>query len=128
VKSRPLLLIAGGLAFWLVTGLPARHLGGGDLAVLHSGTAVLLCLVPAAATLAWASRAARRDPQQELTVILGSTGVRLFGVLIVALLLYTQVPLYQGHEGFWFWLLASYLFTLALEMTLLLGSRSREPS
>ena len=34
------------LAFWLLVGLPARWLGGGDLAVLYSGTAALLCLVP----------------------------------------------------------------------------------
>jgi hypothetical protein len=124
--SRRLSLLTGGcLAFWLLTALPARHLGGGDLAVVYAGTAVLLCLAPAVATLLWAGHAARHDPQQEVLVVLGSTGVRLFGVVLAAWLLHSLVPLYQEQGGFWLWLLAAYLFTLALEVTLLVAGRPR---
>ena len=126
MTARLLLLIGGAGAFWLLTALPARHLGGGDLAVAYSGTAALLCLVPAVVTLAWAGWAFRRDPQQQLTVVLGGSGVRLFGVLLVALLLTQYVPLYQ-QGGFWTWLLINYLFVLALEMALVLGGRGRPP-
>jgi hypothetical protein len=84
---------------------------------------VLLCLLPAAVTLAWANWAFQRDPHEMLTAVLGATGIRLFGVLLAAWVLYQFVPLYQEQGGFWTWLLISYLFVLALEMTLLLAGR-----
>jgi hypothetical protein len=127
VTARLLLLIGGVGAFWLLTALPARHLGGGDLAVVYGGTAALLCLVPAVVTLAWAGWAFRRDAQQQLTMVLGGTGVRLFGVLLVAFLLTQYVPLYQ-QGGFWTWLLVNYLFVLALEMGLVLTARPAGPA
>ena len=49
------LLLAGGLAFWLVVAYPAKWLWG-DSAVVFSAVAGLLCLVPAAATLVWSLR------------------------------------------------------------------------
>lgn len=123
MSGRVLLLLAGAGAFWLLTALPARHLGGGDYALVYSGTALLLCLVPALLTLLWASWAYRRDPSQQVNVALGATGVRLFGVLLGAMLLYQNVPLYREAEGFWTWLLVCYFFVLALELGLLLAGR-----
>jgi len=128
VIGRVLLLIGGSLAFCLLTALPARHLGGGDLAVLYSGTTVLLCLVPAVATLLWSALAEKKNPQQVPLVVLGGTGVRMFGVLLAAWFLYTSLPVFREQAGFWTWLLVNYLFILALEMALLLGGRTRPVS
>jgi hypothetical protein len=125
---RLLILIAGSLLFWALAAVPVTYLGGDDLAWVHSGTALLLCVVPAAATLAWLSWTQKQDAAQQLTALLGATGVRLFGVLLVALWLYSAVPLYRGQDGFLIWLIVCYLFTLALEMTLLLLGRPRPDS
>ena len=122
------ILVLGSLAFWVLTAVPAKHLLQIEHAWLYSGTALALCLLPAALTLAWLSWAARRDPAQQATWALGATGVRLFGVLIAALLLRLQVPVYAEHDSFLFWLIVFYLFTLALEMTLLLRGRARPGS
>jgi hypothetical protein len=124
VSRRLLLLFAGCAAFWLLAALPARHFGGGDLAVAYSGTALLLCFVPAALTLAWAAWAMRQDAQQQLLLVIGGGGVRMFFVLLAGLLLTQYVPFYREQTAFLFWLLAAYLFTLALEVALLLAARS----
>jgi hypothetical protein len=118
-----LVLIAASSAFWLLAALPARLLGGGNRAVAHSGTALLLCLVPTAATLAWAGWAFEQGPEQQVLVVLGGTGLRLFGVLAAGSALYYGVPYYREPAGFLTWLVVCYLFTLALEMVLLLGGR-----
>jgi hypothetical protein len=120
---RVLLLIAGSLALWLLVALPARMLGGGDAAIIFSGTALLICLVPAVGTLLWASRGLQKHPEQQLMMILGGTGLRMFFVLGVALLISLAVPYYQGQTSFWIWLLVFYLITLALEMGLMLTLR-----
>jgi hypothetical protein len=123
VVRRLLLLLGGCAAFWLLVGLPARRLGGGNTALVFSGTALLLCLVPAAATLVWAERAMRRSPEQQLILVLGGTGLRMFFVLAAGWTLYQWVPYYQGQISFFVWLLVCYLFTLALDMALLLAGR-----
>jgi hypothetical protein len=126
VIQRLLYLFAGCAAFWLLTGLPARMLGGGEATVACSGTAMLLCFVPAALTLAWAGWAIHQDAQQLLLLVVGGGGVRMFFVLLAGLLLTSYVPFYQERAGeFLFWLLAAYLFTLALEMVLILAGRSK---
>jgi hypothetical protein len=122
VSQRLLLLVALTLLFWAVTALPVWLLLS-DLALLHASTAALLCLVPGMLTLVWAERTSRKDPQQLLIVALGGTGVRMFGVLVAGILLVQTVPLYREQDGFLIWLLVFYLFTLALEMTLLLKAR-----
>jgi len=120
-----LLLFAGCAAFWLLTALPARMLGGGDTAVVYAGTAMLLCFVPAALTLAWATWGLTQDSQQQLLVVVGGGGVRMFFVLLMGLLLVLSVPYFQEHPAsFLLWLAVAYLFTLALEMALLLVGRS----
>jgi hypothetical protein len=125
VKQRVLLLIAGTALFWVLSAIPVRHLGGGELTLLYSATSLLLCLLPAVATLVWLDATARKDPSQVLLVVLGATGVRMFFVLVAGILLLFTVPLYREQSGFLMWLLVSYLFTLALEMTLLLKGWSR---
>jgi hypothetical protein len=120
---RLLLLVSGSMAFWVLVGVPARLLGGGDDALAYSGTALLLCLLPAALTLAWAGKALQGTVDQQLLLMLGGTGLRMFTVLGAAWVLYEFVPFYHLSAGFWVWVLVAYLFTLALEITLLLAGR-----
>ncbi len=120
---RLVLLLTGSLAFWVLAALPARHLGGGDAALTYSGTALLLCMIPAALTLVWADKALQGTVDQQLVLILGGTGMRMFVVLGAAWLLYEWVPHYREHPGFWIWILVCYLFTLALDLALMLAGR-----
>jgi hypothetical protein len=129
VSRRLLLLLAGAGAFWVLAGIPARHFGGGDTALIYCGTALLLCVVPAAFTLAWSWYARSQDPFHQVAVILGGTGVRTFGVLFAFMLLHRNVPFYH-QDSFLLWVLAAYVTVLALEVVLLLVGRPRtgEPS
>lgn len=120
-------MLAAPLALWVLLAVPVKYLADDENAWAHSGVAMLLCLVPAALTFVWADRTIRRDPQQGAMILLGSTGVRLFGVLVVALLLMNGVPLFSMGR-FLIWLVVFYLFTLALEMTLLLTGRTSPDS
>ena len=125
---RLLFLLGGCAAFCLLVGLPARHLGGGDAAVVFIATALALCLLPAVITLLWGERALRQNVDQQLVMVLGGTGVRMAFVLLAGWALYQYVPYYQRQSGFLIWLAVCYLFTLALDMTLLLTGRpEREP-
>jgi len=123
VNRRLLFLIGGTLAFWLLAALPARHFGGGETALIYSGTAAALCLAPALITLAWASWAFGRSPETLVLMALGGMGLRLFVVLVAALLLVNFVPYFQERIVFLIWLTVFYLFTLALEMVLMLLGR-----
>ena len=125
---RLLVLVGGCAAFCLLVGLPARHLGGGDSAVVFLATGLALCLLPAVVTLVWGERALRRSADQMLVMVLGGTGVRMAFVLLAGWTLYQYVPYYQRQSGFLIWLAVCYLFTLALDLTLLLAGRpDREP-
>ena len=120
---RLLFLVGGSAAFWLLIGLPARHLGGGDPAVVFLGTALLLCLAPGIVTVVWGERALHQSADKQLILILGGTGMRMAFVLLAGWMLYLWVPYYQRQNSFLIWLVIGYLFTLALDMTLLLAGR-----
>jgi hypothetical protein len=124
VIGRLLFLLGGSAAFWLLVGLPARHLGGGDSAIVYLGTGLLLCLVPGVATLVWGERALRQSPDKQMILVLGGTGVRMAFVLLAGWMLFLWAPYYQRQAAFLIWLLVGYLFTLALDLTLLLAGRS----
>ena len=123
---RVLFLVGGSLLFWLLASLPFRMLAddrdAGDAAVVYAGTAVLLCLLPTSLTLLWSSYALKQAPEQQLTAVLGGTGLRVFGVALVGFALFQWVPYYSEYR-FLIWLLVSYLVTLGLEMTILLAGR-----
>ena len=119
---RLLFLVGGSAAFWLLVGLPARHLGGGDSAVVYLGTGLLLCLVPGAITLVWGEQALRQSVDKQLLLVLGGTGVRMVFVLLVGWILFLWVPYFQ-QQSFLIWLVVGYLFTLVLDLTLLLAGR-----
>jgi hypothetical protein len=123
VIRRLLFLVGGSAAFWLLVGLPARHLGGGDSAVVFLGTALLLSLAPGVVTLIWGERALSQSADKQLILVLGGTGVRMAFVLLAGWMLYLWAPYYQRQNGFLIWLIVGYLFTLALDVTLLLAGR-----
>jgi hypothetical protein len=126
VIRRLLLLVVGSLAFWVLVSLPVRALTDdpdrANARVAFLGTALLLCLVPTGITLAWGTLALQKSPEQGALVALGGTGVRMFATLLAAWVLVRSVPFYRD-DAFWFWLGIAYLFTLALEITLLLAGR-----
>lgn len=124
MTRRLLFLVGGCAAFCLFVGLPARHLGGGDRALVYVATALLLCMVPATITLVWGERALSQSPDRQLILVLGGTGVRMAFVLLAGWALFQWAPYYEQQASFLIWLLVCYLFTLALDMTLLLAGRS----
>lgn len=120
VWRKMILLVGFSLTLWVLVAVPARHLLG-DWAVAYSGTAFLICLVPAVGTLGWASWAKENARESFAMIALAGNGVRLFVASVAALLFESYVPYYREHEYFWAWLLGFYVATLALEMTLLLS-------
>lgn len=124
---RVLVLIGGTLLFWLLAGLPARWLGGGDVAVWYALTAAVVCLVPAAATLFWADLTFRRNPELQGLVFMGGMVLRMFFVAIVTIVLYTRVEFFRLQDGFIFWVAVFYLFVLALETVLFVTGRTSPP-
>ena len=123
MTRRLFLLLGGALALWLLVGLPAHAFGGGDRALVFSGAAVLLCLPPMIASLVWAEFALKKDPQQQLVMVLGGTALRIAFVLAGGLVLYFCVPYFQGQVAFWLWVMAVYPVTLALDVGLILAGR-----
>lgn len=115
-------LVGGSLAFWLVVAYPAWLLGG-DAAVVFSAVAGLLCLVPTAVTLLWCLRSSAGAPEQQLLAAMGGMGVRLVVVLGVGMALFHALP-YFHYRSFWIWIIVFYLFTLTLEMGLILTRHS----
>jgi hypothetical protein len=114
------LLIGGCLAFWGLLVYPA-YLMWGRNALVHSATAATICLLPTLATFLWASWAKHHSPGQQFLVVLGGTGARMAFVLLASLTLTLALPDFRQPTdyAFWIWVLAFYLFTLALEVTLL---------
>jgi hypothetical protein len=110
---------------WLVAVYPAIRLWGNDMLPL-SAIAMSLCLTPTLLTLLWGVWAQEQTPEQQLLMILGGTGVRLFIVLGVGLGLSLGVPYFQEANlyPFWTWVLVFYLFTLFLEVLILVLGRS----
>ncbi len=125
---RLLILLCGTLAFWVVTVLPFRALSEdsarGYAAVAYGGLAALLCLVPSVGTLLWSYWGLKQSPEHQLAAVLGGTGLRMAFVLAAGIGLYRNVPYLREYPGFWPWVLVMYLFTLALEMGVLLIGRS----
>src|SRR5262245_23758339 len=122
---RRVCILAGAtILFWAVLIYPAWLLTD-DSVWLYSATAMGLCLVPAAITLWWSARAAAGAPERQLVALLGGTGIRLAVVLGVGMALTLGLPdLFS--KAFLVWLLAFYLFTLFVEVRLLLPAREKD--
>ena len=110
-------LVGGTALFWLLVVVPARFLWG-DSAVLFSGVAALLCLIPTALTLVWSQRSFRGLPEHQLLAVMGGTGLRMVFVIAVGMALFFSLPAFY-YIRFWLWVIAFYLVTLTLEMGIL---------
>jgi len=117
VTGRLSLLVAGSLAFWAVLALPARLLD--ETAFVFSGVACLLCLVPTAVTFVWCRWSQQATSEQRLLAGLGGSVVRMVFVLGAGLAIFHLAPAFH-YQRFWLWVIVFYLFTLTLEMALLL--------
>jgi hypothetical protein len=115
-------LILGTLTFGGAAALASRYLWPDVPIPLYSLVAAGLCLFPSVVTLICASRIGNRQAEQELLMVLGGTAVRMTFVLAVSLLLYYTVPTF-GRMSFWIVILVFYLFTLGLEIALLVSGR-----
>lgn len=113
-------LIVGTLAFGGAAALASRYFWPDVPIPLFCLVAAIMCLVPTVATLIWACRTSNRQPEQQLLLVLGGTAVRMVLVLAVGLLLYFTVPAFE-RMSFWIVVLVFYLFTLGLEIALLLS-------
>lgn len=115
------LLAAGTVLFWVIVAYPANRIGGQE-DLLQSTVAMLVCLVPAAATLIIVRRSMSKLPEQQLLAMFGGMGVRMGFVLGIGYLLYSSVPV-LADVGFWIWLVVFYVATLALEIGLVVTAR-----
>jgi hypothetical protein len=125
VIKRLLLLVAASLSLWLLTAWPALAWSWwqDDGHLLYSAVAAGLCLVPTAATLIWCDLALSKSPDQQLVAVLGGTGFRLLFVIGIGMFLYHAVPAFDS-AAFWFWIIGFYLWTLAVEIVLVVGRQS----
>jgi hypothetical protein len=122
LKRNVALLIGGVVALWAVSALPARALWG-DEALVLSGIAALICLVPGVLTLVWCQKSIGGPPEQRLLAVMGGTMTRMFVVVAAGFLLYYAVP--ALHEpAFLIWVVVFYLVTLAIEVTLVVKELS----
>lgn len=112
-----LLILTGlPLLLWAALLYPGWLLLGDD-ALLHSGVALALCLVPALATMAFSQRKGL-SAEGRMLAGLGSSGIRMGFVLGVGFLLFRQLP-DRFPLAFLYWLLIFYLTVLGLEVGLL---------
>jgi hypothetical protein len=112
------------VVFWAAVAYPVS-LWAGETAWLLSAVAMGLCLLPAAATLVWMNRTASVDPTQQVYAWLGGTGIRLFFVGAAGVVLTRGIPDIFDTD-FLIWLLVFYLFTLALEVGLVLPRQGKD--
>src|SRR5690606_11321097 len=92
--------------------------------LISSIVALAVCLIPSVATLLWSSWGFKQSPEQQLTIVLGGTGIRMFFVLGVGLIVSLSIGFIREHAlFFWAWILILYLYTLGLEMFILLRSQ-----
>ena len=120
MRNKILNLIGGTLALGVSVTILSRYFWP-DLPIpLYSLVAAGLCLVPSAITMMWASRTGSRNPENALLLVFGGTALRMALVLAVSLLLFYTVPIF-ARMSFWIVILVFYLFTLGLEIALLVS-------
>ena len=121
IRRRLVFLVLGSLGLWAILAYPAYRLGAVH-ALTDSATAAGLCLFPALLTVSLSYFAIGKKPQDQLLIMLAGTGIRMGTVMGLGLLLSWLDPHYQ-QVSFWVWVLFFYLFTLGLEIVLLLGEK-----
>jgi hypothetical protein len=130
VIRRVLTLLAASAAFAVAVGVPARYLVG-DQALLYCLTALLITTVPALLTLVVIELLFVAKPEIQGLAMLGSGGVRIVLALLAAAVLYLTQEAFRS-PSFLFWVGASYIYLLIIEVWLVLqtlaGNRSRAGS
>lgn len=116
------LLLGGMLLFWLLVGVPAA-LALGETHLVYSGVALALCAAPALASLLLQRWASAGSPEMVLAAVVAGMFIRMTVVLGAGLALSLSLPYFEG-QAFWFWVLAFYLYTLTLEVILMVWGRS----
>lgn len=113
------LLIGVTAGVWLVAaGLTAAI---GCPQWLPSAVAAGVCLVPAAATMAWVARTEGRPPVESLGSVLIAPIVRIVAVLVLGFVAVLALPPLKAElSALAGWVLGFYLVTLAAETALLL--------
>src|SRR6516225_8402901 len=119
MKTNLASLLVGILLFWALSSGFAMLAWPEQRAasLIFSAASAGLCLIPSAITMAWALGGPQQTPEQRRLVALGGTIIRMFFVLGAGLLLTSTID-YFRVTTFWFWLLAFYLVTLALEVVI----------
>ena len=124
---RQLGILLGSLVLlWLLAALPARWIWG-ESVFLQSIFALVLCALPAAVSLAWANAGMQRSPEMLMFQVLGGTGLRMAFVLGVGLALYLGLPQHFS-EVFWVWVLLFYMFSLFVEVSLVVRAKKTAAS
>lgn len=118
-------LLIASAGIWIAVAYPCRWIWGDPTVLVHSGVAMVLCLVPTSLTLLWAGWANRQSPEHQLAMVLGGTGLRMLAVLGGALAIYLLVPYFQ-QPTFWVWVIVFYLVTLALEIVLIVAGQGQQ--
>lgn len=98
----------------------------GESGVAFPAVAALLCVVPACVTFLLARLTREVAPEQEMWVILGGSGLRMFLVLLGAIALKASVSYFEPFS-FLLSVLFFYMFTLLVEVMLLVH-RQTEPT
>jgi len=125
VIKAALWLIIGTVAFWGLLTYPARLLWPDVPTFLWSTTAAVLCLAPTVLTMVWTRWAFQGKPEQQMLAVFGGAGLRMVVVLAVGMGLFLGVEPFQ-HQRFGIMVVVYYLFTLALEMILIVRNAPAE--
>jgi len=102
------------LAAWVAGVLVTAALGL-NTPFIVSISAVVLCLLPALATLVLAEKARSWPPHVQIAVLLGGTGIRMIAVAVAAVVLARSVAALDVETGFMRWVVGFYFVTLAAE-------------
>jgi hypothetical protein len=102
----------------MLLAFPAKWMWGEGM-LLQSAVAMGLCLVPGVAVLVAAGWLQQKPPEWRMGFTLLGAVFRMGFVLGVGAILYSATPGF-GENAFWIWLLVFYLFTLAVEVGLIL--------
>lgn len=120
-------LVGGTVVFWALLTYPARLVWPEDPTFQWSMTAAVLCLVPTALTLAWTRWAYKGQAEQQLLAVFGGTAARMGVVIVVGMVLFLSIKEFE-YQRFWLFVIVYYLFTLALEMVLVVRGTAAGPA
>jgi hypothetical protein len=93
----------------------------------HSAVAATLCLLAASIIFVWSHWTLTGRPERRPFILLAGSGIRMATVMGAGIILAFLNPGFQ-EASFWFSVLVFYLFTLTVEMVLLMAGWPRTTS